>query len=650
MTAGGPTDDARWSDPGWVNSMRWTGDPATVMEAFENAAPVLVLFEGPDLVIRAANAACRALYRREDVVGLPAREAVPAIVGQEIFEVLDRVWAEGRPFLAVEWQTIFDRSDPDSEVFLTFSLVPVRRPDGTMYGIVAHAVDRTDEVMARRVAQARIAGAEQRAEAAEQVLFTLQRHLLPDVLPVLPRVRLAARYRVAEAELQAGGDWFDAVPLEDGRVALVVGDVVGHGAEAAAAMARLQTVLHEALLHPDVDVADAVARLDAYAARTPATRAATVCLAVLDPADRTVTYLSRAHPAPLVCRADGRTRYLPATPGAPLGVRGNAPAPSVERLDAGDVVLLYTDGLVERPGETLRDGQDRLARVVAAALDTGGRLAPRSLPDRLTTLAVERITRVGYHDDVTALAAHLLPEPWEPLTLDLRARPAELATVREAVTAWLGPLGVRDTDATAVMLAACEAATNVVVHAYADGVPGRLGLVADLDATGTVRVTVDDDGRWRPPTGTSGGRGIGLMRTVCDEVVIDSGAHGTRVTMCLTPGHPTMLAHDNGRAFDATPATHEFSVTRTDPPGRRPRLAVHGALDATTTPLLHAEVQHHHSEPLVLDLSEVSLLASAGVQLLHRLTGELPIELWAPPGSSARQILDLTDLGARTLP
>ncbi|WP_203933566.1 SpoIIE family protein phosphatase [Virgisporangium ochraceum] len=630
--------------------MQRTGDPATIMEAFENAAPVLVLFEGPELVIRAANAACRKLYRREDVVGLPVREAVPAIVGQEIFEVLDRVWVEERPFLAVEWQTTFDRSDPDSEVFLTFSLVPMRHPDGTMRGIVAHAVDHTDDVLARRAAQARLAGAEQRAEAAEQVLFTLQRHLLPDVLPVLPQVRLAARYRVAEAELQAGGDWFGAVPLGHGRVALVVGDVVGHGAEAAAAMARLQTVLHEALLQPDVDIADAVARLDAYAARTPTTRAATVCVAVLDPADRTLTYLSRAHPAPLVCGADGRTRYLPATPGAPLGVRGTAPAPSTVRLDAGDLVLLYTDGLVERPGETLHDGQSRLARVAATALDTGGRIAPRSLPDRLTTLAVERITRVGYHDDVTALAAHLLPAPQQPLILDLRADPAELATVREAVTAWIGPLGLRDTDATAVMLAACEAATNVVVHAYADGVPGRLGVVVDLDATGTIRMTVDDDGRWRPPTGTSGGRGIGLMRTVCDEVVIDSGAHGTRVTLCLTPGHPTVLAQDNGRAYDATPAPHAFSAIRTDEPGQRPRLAVHGSLDATTTPLLHAAVQHHNSEPLVLDLSAVSLLASAGVQLLHRLTGELPIELWAPPGTNARHILDLTDLSARTLP
>ena len=261
---------------------------------------------------------------------------------------------------------------------------------------MAHAVDRTAEVRARRAAQARIAGAEQKLEAAQQVLFTLQRHLLPDAVPVLPQVRLAARYLVAEAELQAGGDWFDAVPLGGGRVALVVGDVVGHGAEAAAAMARLQTVLHEALQQPDVDVADAVRRLDAYAARTPTTRAATVCIAVLDPTASTLTYLCRAHPA-AAGLPTRRPHRVPAAHARRTARRTRhlARPPSPRKLDAGDVVLLYTDGLIERPGETVRDGLDRLARVAAAAVTDGGRTTPRSLPDRLTTLAVERITRVG---------------------------------------------------------------------------------------------------------------------------------------------------------------------------------------------------------------------------------------------------------------
>jgi PAS domain S-box-containing protein len=630
--------------------LRHTGDPIAIVEVFETVPAVLAYFEGPGLVVRAANAACRGLYRRDDVIGLPVREAVPAIVGQEIAEMIDRVMAEQRPYTGIEWRMVFDRDDPDSEVFLNFSLHPVLDPDSQALGIVAHAVDVTSEVLARRAAQERIAGAEQQLEAARQVLVTLQRHLLPDAVPVLPQVRLAAQYVVAEAELQAGGDWFDAVPLGEGRIALVVGDVVGHGAEAAAAMARLQIVLHEALQQPDVRIADAVRLLDASAARTPATRAATVSIAVLDPTAGTLEYVCRAHPPPLVCRSDGRTEYLPQTRGGPLGVGGSAPTPVITKLEPGDAVLLYTDGLIERPGETVRDGLDRLARVAADAVTSDGRTTPRMLPDRLTTLAVERITRWGIHDDVTVLAAHLLPEPVAPLMLDVRADADELAGLREAIGDWVDPLGVRTTDALGVTLAACEAATNVVEHAYVDQLPGRIGLAAELDGNGAIRITVDDDGTWRAPTRGPGGRGIGLMRAVCDEVVIDSGPHGTSVAMTLCPRHSTVVGPDDEGTATVTVPRSDFRTTATDVESSRPTVTVYGPVDATTTPLLRAAVQRFESRPLILDLSPVTLLASAGVQFLYQLTEDRPVELLAPPGCAARYVLDLTDLASRLRP
>lgn len=649
MTATGPNGSEPAGESGLRERLRHAGDPAAIVEAFERVPAVIAFFEGPDLVIRAANAACRELYRREDIIGLTVREAAPAVVGQEIYELLEQVLAEQRPYTGFEWRMMFDPHDRDSEVVMTFSLVPVRNPDGTARGLVAHSVDVTADVQARRDAQERIAGAEQRLEAAQQVLLTLQRHLLPDAVPVLPQVRISARYLVAETELQAGGDWFDAVPLGNGRIALVVGDVVGHGAEAAAAMARLQTVLHEALQQPDVDIADAVQRLDLFAARTPGTRAATVCIAALDPATGTIEYVCRAHPPPLVCHPDGRTEYLPHTHGGPLGVRGIAPSPVTRKLEPGDAVLLYTDGLIERPGETVRDGLDRLARVAAAAVTGGGRTTPRTVVDRLTTLAVERITRWGVHDDVTVLAAHLLREPVTPLVLDLRADASELARLREAIADWIDPLGVRSTDALGVTLAACEAATNVVEHAYVDRLPGRVGLVADLDGSGAIRITVDDDGTWRTPGGGPGGRGISLMRAVCDEVVIDSGAHGTSVALTLTPRHSTVVVRDD----DVSPvpaARSEFRTSVTDQPAGRPTIAVHGPIDATTTPLLRAAVQRYETRPLIIDLSPVTLLASAGVQFLYQLTEDCPVELRAPAGSTARYVLDLTDLGSRVLP
>jgi PAS domain S-box-containing protein len=649
MTTTGPTASDSGGEPLLTQRLRRAGDPAAIVEAFESMPAMMAYFEGPDLVIRAANAACRALYRRDDVVGLPLREAVPGLIGQELYELLDQVIDQERPFTGFEWRMVFHTSDGESEVVMTFSLIPVRAPDGCTRGVVAHAVDVTAEVQQRRDAQERIAGAEQRLEAARQVLFTLQRHLLPDAVPVLPQVRIAARYLVAEAELQAGGDWFDAVPLGAGRVALVVGDVVGHGAEAAAAMARLQTVLHEALQQPDVDLADAVHLLDASAARLPATRAATVCIAVLDPTAGTVEYICRAHPPPLVCHPDGRTEYLPHTHGGPLGLRGIAPSPVTRKIEPGDAVLLYTDGLVERPGETARDGLDRLARVAAAAVTDGGRTTPRMLADRLTTLTVERITRWGVHDDVTVLAAHLLREPVAPLVFDARADASELAGLREAIADWLEPLGVRAADALGITLAGCEAATNVVEHAYVGRMPGRLGLHVDLDGSGAVRMTVDDDGTWRKPGGGPGGRGISLMRAVCEEVVIDSDGDGTSVAMTLRPRHPTVV----GREDEAVPVPApraDFRTTVTDEAGARPQVAVHGPVDATTTPLLRAAIQRYETRPLIIDLAQVTLLASAGVQFLYQLTEDSPVELRAPAGCTARYVLDLTDLGSRALP
>src|SRR5580704_1363090 len=132
----------------------------------------------------------------------------------------------------------------------------------------------------------------------------MQEALLPTALPVLPRARIAARYLVAGQEQAAGGDWFDAIPLADGTVALMVGDVVGNGMVATAAMGQLRAVLAE-LLATEADLELVLERTDAYAARNPALRAVTLALAVLDPADGKLRYTTCGHPPPLVADADG---------------------------------------------------------------------------------------------------------------------------------------------------------------------------------------------------------------------------------------------------------------------------------------------------------------------------------------------------------
>ena len=198
-------------------------------------------------------------------------------------------------------------------------------------------------------------------DAFEQLpmVLALQEALLPPALPVLPRARIAARYLVAGQEQSAGGDWFDAIPLAGGSVALVVGDVVGHGVAASAAMGQLRAVLTE-LLAAEADLGRVLARTDAFAARTPALRAATLALAVLDPASGMLRYTTCGHPPPLVISIDGAARYLDGTGTGPLGT-GSPPALATSALAPGELVLLYSDGLVERPDRTIGEGMAELA-------------------------------------------------------------------------------------------------------------------------------------------------------------------------------------------------------------------------------------------------------------------------------------------------
>ncbi|MEU4690300.1 SpoIIE family protein phosphatase [Actinoplanes sp. NPDC023714] len=398
---------------------------------------------------------------------------------------------------------------------------------------------------------------EEQLAAARQIILELQRDLLPDAVPVLPRIRMAAHYVVAAPELHAGGDWFDAVPLPDGRLALVVGDVVGHGAAAAAAMSRLRTVLRESLLTgavppaaeagaPAFDVgasaaevvdpmagaihlmAEAVDRLDRYAATSPATRAATVCLALLDPSTGDLAWISRAHPPPLVCTPDGRARFLDTGRAAPLGVGLPSSPPARALLAPGEVVLLYSDGLVQRPGETLADGLSRLARIAGAAIADSGSSTPCPA-ERLCGTTVEQITRDAVHDDVTALAACLLPAAPASLELSVPAAASSLPSVRAAVSDWLlTTIGADPDDEAALTPAISEAATNVTRHAYPDRPTGELRVSLSLEDSGVVRAVVADDGAWQEPA--CSGRGLPLMHD-CGSLNLDRRPNGTTVVI-----------------------------------------------------------------------------------------------------------------------
>ena len=223
----------------------------------------------------------------------------------------------------------------------------------------------TDQGRQRHGTQQQPAGADERRPAPAGAVAALQEALLPPALPVLPRARIAARYLTAGHDQAAGGDWFDAIPLAGGTVALVVGDVAGHGIAASAAMGQLRSVLDE-LLAAEPDLGTVLTRAEAFAAGRAALRAATMALAVLDPADGTLRYTTCGHPPPLIISTDGTSRYLPGTRTGPLGT-GSAPDLATVTLQPGELVLLYSDGLIKRPNRTVAESMAELAKVAAEA-------------------------------------------------------------------------------------------------------------------------------------------------------------------------------------------------------------------------------------------------------------------------------------------
>lgn len=654
------------------------GDTPDVLDCFEALPTPVWAFEGAEHRVVAANRAARAsVGNRPQIVGLPVREVIPEVSGQQLFEQLDWVYATGETVSGREWRILID-ADCDGlveEAFCDLVLAPRFAADGSVHGVLVHGVDVTASVQ-RREAEADVVDTEQPVPGGT---LALQRATLPAGLPVLPQVRLAARYLAAGEEAAAGGDWFDAVPLPDGRVALTVGDVVGHGAPAAAVMGQLRAVLSEAL-GSGVPAAEALVRLDRYAGRVSAARAATCLLAVIDGMAGRVEYGGFGHPAPLVVADAGRTRFLPVPPSDPLGVGGKPPALRSARLVAGEVLLLYSDGLLGRPGRSLPEAMEDLARVASAALwEVPMTPQPGPLADRVCELAVERLTRTGYRDDVTVIGAELRAGPHRPLALELPAEARWLRGIRRALDDWLHGVGAAGDDVPAVHLAVVEAATNCIEHAYRDN-GGWMWLDAVLDSGGRLRVTVTDHGTWRTPTPApvNRGRGLRLMHSLMDSVEVQRSARGTTVTMLKTLQHPTVflpgftaaataesVPHDPavaGTPAAGTPATgtragsipldHTPEFSTEVRAGPRPRLVVTGRVDHTTAGALEnriSEVSQGGVQALDVDLSAVTQLASAGVQVLYdhtNSTGQTPdrLRLLVPEGCPARFVLELTGL------
>nr|WP_309475059.1 SAV_2336 N-terminal domain-related protein [Streptomyces parvulus] len=231
----------------------------------------------------------------------------------------------------------------------------------------------------------------------------LQRTMLPESLPRVTGVRLAARYLAAAETARVGGDWYDAIPLPGSRVALVVGDVMGHSMTSAAIMGQLRTTA-QTLAGLDLPPQEVLHHLDEQAQRLGTDRVATCMYAVYDPVAHRITIASAGHPPPVLLHPGGRAEVLRVPPGVPIGV-GGVDFEAVE-LDApaGATLLLYTDGLVESRLRDVWTGIEQLrVRLAEAAQATG----PGHLPP-LEALCDDVLNMLGpgdRDDDIALLAA-----------------------------------------------------------------------------------------------------------------------------------------------------------------------------------------------------------------------------------------------------
>jgi serine phosphatase RsbU (regulator of sigma subunit) len=392
-------------------------------------SPHLVL--GPDLVIVEVNPAyCRATRRsRSDLVGHYLFEAFPDNPADPD--------ADGIRNLSASLHRVLRSREPDPMAMQKYDIpvpdhpgmfeerwwspinIPVLGPDGQVAWIVhrvedvtefvlshadppqpGHALREREAMEAELYARARelqqVNEQLRQAHARErQVAVTLQEAMLQS--PDLARhPDITVRYLPASQGLNVCGDWYDVVDLPDEGFTVAVGDVVGHGLEAAAVMGMLRSAL-SAAVRALRDPARAIEVLGLYARSVDGALATTVVKAVVDTQRRHITYSSAGHPPPVLVRPDGTFVLLDQATDPPLGTRPqHVPRPQAALpFTPGDTLVLYTDGLIERRGEDIDAGMHRLTDILAANC--------RLSPDHLADTLLSRLDVSGGGDDDIAL-------------------------------------------------------------------------------------------------------------------------------------------------------------------------------------------------------------------------------------------------------
>jgi PAS domain S-box-containing protein len=351
----------------------------------------------------------------------------------------------------------------------------------------------------------------------------LQRSFVPERLPEIPGLHVAARFVPGGTGIDVGGDWYDVLELDNGSIGVVIGDVAGRGIQAASLMGQLRNALRAYAFehHPP---GAALEHLNRLAWRHDGVVMATLIYLVLDPATGVVRLASAGHLPPLKVGPDGETVYLEEGRSLPLGVARETPYKEAEYAhEPGSSLLLYTDGLIEKRSTPIDHGLEQLARSVRAG--------PRHDLEALCEGLLASVS--GTEDDVALLALRSVGLAPERLALTLPAEPLELGSLRRALRRWLAECDASDSESYDIILACNEACANAIEHAYGPG-DALVEIYAALSGD-EVAITVRDSGRWREARGDNRGRGLGLMETLMDSVnIVTAAGTGTQVSMTRT--------------------------------------------------------------------------------------------------------------------
>ncbi|WP_254898101.1 PP2C family protein-serine/threonine phosphatase [Kitasatospora sp. NA04385] len=396
------------------------------------ALPGAVALLTPDLVFADVNEAYLLLSGRDraQVVGRFLFDVFPDNPGQptasgvrNLHASLRRVLATGvRDAMALQRYDVEEAGRPGEweERYWSTVNVPVLGPDGEVVLLVHRVEEVTELIKARGIrdsGRTRVLGAElysrarelqdvnerlRRAHARErEVALHLQAAMLPALRPP-DHHRAAVRYRPAAGALNVCGDWYDLVELPgDGRTAVAVGDVVGHGLRAAGVMGQLRSAL-SAASRVAAGPAQALEVLDRYARSVDGAENSTAVSVFIDRAERTLAYSCAGHPPPALCGPDGAVTFLDRATDPPLGARPEwAGRPQARTAFVeGSVLVLYTDGLVERRREDIDVGLARLARSLARHR----RAEPGPLAD---ALLADLVPPAGLTDDTALVVLRL---------------------------------------------------------------------------------------------------------------------------------------------------------------------------------------------------------------------------------------------------